>query len=154
MALVDIVANWPRRHPDARIISVCSGALLLAQAGLLRGRRATTHWCRADEVGQLWPETDWKMVAIHVEDGPIWTSAGVTSGIDLALALIRRDLGADQAQAVARQMLVSVQRGGGQAQYAALLAAQYAAADRLARDCLIFCVFVLWSMLSGARKHE
>lgn len=130
-AVVDRVARWPDDHPGARIVSVCSGALLLAQAGLLRGRRATTHWCRAEQVSQAWPDTDWQMDAIHVEDGPIWTSAGVTSGIDLALALIRRDLGPDRALAVARQMLVAVQRGGGQAQYAALLTAQYAATDRL-----------------------
>lgn len=131
-ALRVMVADWPMANPDARLISVCSGALLLAAAGVLRGRRATTHWCRADQVAQNWPQVDWQMDAIHINDGPVWTSAGVTSGIDLALALIRQDMGTETALAVARQMLVSVQRGGGQNQYAALLRAQFSATDRLA----------------------
>lgn len=130
--LLSAVSGWLDVHPDARVISVCSGALLLAEAGVLDGRSATTHWCRTDQVHRTWPQVDWQLNAIHVNDGPIWTSAGVTSGIDLTLALIRRDHDAQTALAVARQMLVPVQRGGGQDQYAKLLEAQYSTADRLA----------------------
>ena len=131
-ALLGIVAGWRDHRPDARLISVCSGALLLAAAGVLNGRPATTHWCRADQVQRNWPQVDWQLNQIHVHDGPVWTSAGVTSGIDLALALIRHDHDAQTALTVARQMLVPVQRGGGQDQYAALLEAQYSTTDRLA----------------------
>ena len=134
--LLSVVAGWltdrPTDHPTARLISVCSGALLLAEAGVLDGRRATTHWCRADQVHRNWPNVNWQLNQIHVNDGAVWTSAGVTSGIDLALALIRKDHDAQTALAVARQMLVSVQRGGGQDQYTKLLEAQYVATDRLA----------------------
>lgn len=130
--LLQAVANWRQYRPDARLISICSGALLLAEAGVLDGRQATTHWCRTEQVRRSWPQVRWQLNDIHVNDGAIWTSAGVTSGIDLALALIRQDRGAPTALAVARQMLVSVQRGGGQDQYATLLEAQYSSSDRLA----------------------
>ncbi len=104
-----------------RIASVCTGAFVLAAAGLLRGRRATTHWRHAATLARAYPdvavEPDW----IWVRDGKVWTSAGVTAGIDLALALIADDLGEDIARQVAQELVVYYQRPGGQSQFSALL---------------------------------
>jgi transcriptional regulator GlxA family with amidase domain len=88
---------------------------------LLEGRRATTHWRRAAQLAKLFPNVRVEADCIHIQDGPIWTSAGVTAGIDLALALISEDLGADVATAVAREMVVYAKRPGGQAQHSTLL---------------------------------
>ena len=104
-----------------RVASVCSGALLLARAGLLEGRRATTHWSRARQMQQLYPSVHVEPDSIWVRDGKFWTSAGITAGIDLALALISDDLGPDIARAVARQLVVYAQRPGGQTQHSQLL---------------------------------
>lgn len=105
-----------------RTTSVCSGAFLLAQAGLLDGRRATTHWRRAAMLARLFPKVRVEPDRIHIKDGAIWTSAGVTAGIDLALAIIGEDLGDAIANEVAREMVVYAKRPGGQAQHSALLA--------------------------------
>lgn len=107
-----------------RITSVCSGAFLLAQAGLLDGRRATTHWRSCAELAELFPKVSVDPEPIFVHDGPVWTSAGVTAGIDLALALVEADHGGAMARAIARQLVVFVQRPGGQTQFSAQLAAQ------------------------------
>jgi transcriptional regulator GlxA family with amidase domain len=104
-----------------RMASVCSGAFVLAAAGLLDGKRATTHWRQAPRLARLFPKVQVEPDRIHVRDGKIWTSAGVTAGIDLALALIGEDLGEDVATAVAREMVVYAKRPGGQAQHSALL---------------------------------
>jgi transcriptional regulator GlxA family with amidase domain len=104
-----------------RVASVCSGAFLLAQAGLLDGKRATTHWRRAPQLARLYPQVRVEPDCIHVKDGKVWTSAGVTAGIDLALALISEDLGEAVATQVAREMVVYAKRPGGQAQHSALL---------------------------------
>ena len=104
-----------------RVASVCSGALLLAQAGLLDGKRATTHWRRAAQMAQMFPNVRVEADCIHVKDGAVWTSAGITAGIDLALAMIAEDLGEDVAASVAREMVVYAKRPGGQAQHSALL---------------------------------
>jgi transcriptional regulator GlxA family with amidase domain len=104
-----------------RVASVCSGAFVLAAAGLLDGKRATTHWRRAAELARLFPEVRVEADRIHVQDGAIWTSAGITAGIDLALAMIEEDLGAEVAADVAREMVVYAKRPGGQAQHSALL---------------------------------
>lgn len=105
-----------------RISSVCSGALLLAHAGLLDGRRATTHWSRARELAQRYPRVRVEDDSIWVRDGKFWTSAGITAGIDLALAMVAHDHGPDLAREVARQLVVYVQRPGGQTQHSELLA--------------------------------
>ena len=109
-----------------RVASVCSGAFVLAAAGLLEGRRATTHWdaCRLldDRYAGVTVDAD----AIYVRDGNVWTSAGVTAGIDLALALVADDHGPGAAATVARRLVVYLQRSGGQTQFSALLAAQMA----------------------------
>lgn len=112
-----------------RTCSVCSGAFLLAEAGLLDGRNAVTHWALTDAFRARYPKVKLALDPIHVEDGNVWTSAGVTAGIDLALALIRRDCGAAVSMAVAKQMVVFLERPGGQAQFSAALLAQAAARE-------------------------
>jgi transcriptional regulator GlxA family with amidase domain len=104
-----------------RVASTCVGAFVLAEAGLLDGRRATTHWHRARELQARFPKVKVEEDRIFIIDGPVWTSAGMTAGIDLALAMIEQDLGADVARAVARQLVVYHRRAGGQSQFSALL---------------------------------
>lgn len=103
-----------------RVASVCTGAFLLAGAGLLDGRRATTHWRSAARLQQAYPRIRVEADRIFVRDGPIWTSAGITAGIDLALALIEDDLGQAISQATARELVVYYRRPGGQSQFSAL----------------------------------
>jgi transcriptional regulator GlxA family with amidase domain len=116
-----------------RVVSVCSGAFLLGAIGLLDGRRATTHWAAVDRLADTLPMTTVEGEALFVQDGHVWTSAGVTTGIDLALALVSRDLGADLALSVARSLVLHVVRPGGQSQYAAPLALQARTDDDLER---------------------
>ncbi|WP_267242026.1 GlxA family transcriptional regulator [Streptomyces sp. PR69] len=125
--------DWLREHaPRAqRLLSVCTGALLLAEAGLLDGRRATTHWAHCDRLARRHPEVDVHPDPIFVRDGEIATSAGVTAGIDLALALVEEDHGREAALAVARVLVVFLRRPGNQAQFSAQLAAQTARREPL-----------------------
>jgi transcriptional regulator GlxA family with amidase domain len=118
------LVGWVRAaaRRSRRITSVCSGALLLAAAGLLDGRRATTHWASCDELQRRHPEVIVDPKPIFVRDGNVWTSAGVTAGIDLALALVEDDLGPEVAREVARWLVVFLQRPGGQAQFSSHLA--------------------------------
>jgi transcriptional regulator GlxA family with amidase domain len=109
-----------------RITSVCTGAYVLAAAGLLDGRRATTHWQYCDDLQRRHPRIAVERDPIFVVDGPVRTSAGVTAGMDLALALVEEDLGARVALDVARWLVLFVKRPGGQAQFSAQLAAQSA----------------------------
>jgi transcriptional regulator GlxA family with amidase domain len=104
-----------------RVAATCVGAFILAEAGLLDGRRATTHWNRARELRARFPKVNVDEDRIFIIDGPVWTSAGMTAGIDLALAMIEKDLGADLARAVARKLVVYHRRAGGQSQFSALL---------------------------------
>lgn len=115
--------RWLRRAQDAklRIASVCSGSLLLAAAGLLDGRHATTHWCRTGEFRSNFPAVDLDVDRLYIRDGNIWTSAGITSGIDLALAMISADHGEELARKVARMLVVYHRRPGGQSQFSTLL---------------------------------
>ncbi|HEU5033468.1 MAG TPA: helix-turn-helix domain-containing protein [Mycobacteriales bacterium] len=101
----------------ARIASICTGAFLLAEAGLLDGRRATTHWAHADDLARRYPTVDVDPNVLYVEDGPIFTSAGTAAGIDLCLHLVRLDLGMEVANMIARRMVVPPHRHGGQAQF-------------------------------------
>ena len=119
LAWLDQRARAPRR-----LVSVCSGALLLAAIGALDGRRAATHWGRCAELARRFPAVRVESDPIFVRDGRVWTSAGVTAGVDLALALVEEDLGRAVALAVARQLVVFLKRPGGQAQFSAALAAQ------------------------------
>ncbi|WP_214412042.1 GlxA family transcriptional regulator [Sphaerisporangium fuscum] len=105
-----------------RVASVCTGALLLAEVGLLDGRRATTHWAACAELESRFPRVTVERDAIFVRDGPVVTSAGVTAGIDLALALVEEDHGPDLARAVAKYMVVFLQRPGGQSQFSVRVA--------------------------------
>ncbi len=122
-----------------RIASVCSGAFLLAAAGLLDGKRATTHWRVAPTLTRMFPNVRVEADCIYVCDGNVWTSAGVTAGIDLTLALIAADLGDNVATQVAREMVVHAKRPGGQSQHSALLdleAPRFAELNAWARDHL------------------
>ncbi|MGF1429822.1 GlxA family transcriptional regulator [Kitasatospora sp. LaBMicrA B282] len=116
-----------------RVVSVCTGAFLLARAGLLDGRRATTHWGSCGRLAAEHPavrvERDALFTRDESGDTPVWTSAGVTAGMDLALALVEQDLGAEQARAIARRLVMFVQRPGGQSQFSVQLAAQQPARD-------------------------
>ncbi|MFD0363720.1 GlxA family transcriptional regulator [Nocardia sp. GCM10030253] len=100
-----------------RVTSICSGAFVLAQAGLLAGRTATTHWGLADELATMFPEVTVRSDALFIEDGPVTTAAGAAAGIDLCLHLIRSDYGATIANAAARAAVVTPVRPGGQAQF-------------------------------------
>jgi transcriptional regulator GlxA family with amidase domain len=109
-----------------RVTSVCTGAFLLAKAGLLDGRRATTHWASCADLAERYPAVKVEPDPIFVRDGNVATSAGVTAGMDLALAMVEEDLGRDTALAAARWLVLFLKRPGGQAQFSAQLAAQTA----------------------------
>ncbi len=119
-ALAEIV-RWLQSVTMRRPTSVCSGAYLLAEAGLLDGRRATTHWSRTDDFARRYPKVTLDADRIFIRDGEVWTSAGITAGIDLALALVEDDLGTDIARRVAQQLVVHQRRPGGQSQFSALI---------------------------------
>jgi len=104
-----------------RVASVCSGAYILAEAGLLDGRRATTHWQRTRHFLKAYPKVKLEPDRIFVRDGNIWSSAGITAGIDLSLAMIAEDYGDDIAQKTARQLVLYHRRSGGQSQFSSLL---------------------------------
>ena len=104
-----------------RMTSVCTGAFILAEAGLLEGKRATTHWSRTDGFARRFPNVRLEPDRIFIKEGSIWTSAGITAGIDLSLALIAEDLGEDVARKTAQQLVVYHRRPGGQSQFSALL---------------------------------
>jgi transcriptional regulator GlxA family with amidase domain len=113
-----------RARHARRVCSVCTGAFLLAEAGLLDGRRAVTHWWASDEMQKRYPGVCVDPDPIFLRDGKIWTSAGVTAGIDLALALVEEDLGHTAALRVARHLVVFLKRPGGQSQFSAMLQTQ------------------------------
>ncbi len=114
-----VIVDWLRRRaPTARRFgSVCGGAFFLAAAGLLNGRRVTTHWAVAERLARRYPDVVVDQDAIHVSDGPLRTAAGVTAGLDLALALIEEDLGHEIAMRVASQLVMFFKRPGGQMQF-------------------------------------
>jgi transcriptional regulator GlxA family with amidase domain len=107
-----------------RTVSVCTGAFLLARAGLLDGRRVTTHWAAADELARLHPAVEVDPEPIFVRDGAVWTSAGVTAGMDLALALVEEDLDREAALTISRHLVLFLRRPGNQSQFSAMLSAQ------------------------------
>jgi transcriptional regulator GlxA family with amidase domain len=114
-ALLDALRAAHRR--GARIMSVCSGAFVLAAAGLLDGRRATTHWMHAEALAARYPQVEVDPDVLYVDEGDVMTSAGTAAGIDLCLHVVRLDFGAEIANAVARRMVVPPHREGGQAQF-------------------------------------
>jgi transcriptional regulator GlxA family with amidase domain len=104
-----------------RIAAICTGAFILAEAGLLNGRRATTHWLLARELQTRFPKVTVEEDRIFVVDGPVWTSAGMTAGIDLALSMLEKDAGPELSRSVARKLVLFHRRAGGQSQHSALL---------------------------------
>ena len=128
-ALVQWIGRAATR--SRRVTSVCTGSFLLAEAGLLEGRRVATHWASAGRLAERHPGIYVDAESIFVRDGDVWTSAGVTAGMDLALALVEDDLGPEAALEVARWLVVYAKRPGGQAQFSAALAAQTAQREPL-----------------------
>ncbi|MGW0392481.1 GlxA family transcriptional regulator [Streptomyces sp. NPDC003042] len=127
------LTDWLRAYGGRaeRLVSVCTGGLLLAEAGLLDGRRATTHWYVCEQMARDYPAVSVEADPIFVRDGPVATSAGVTAGIDLALALVEEDFGRDVALLIAKHLVVFLRRPGNQAQFSAQLAAQTARREPL-----------------------
>jgi transcriptional regulator GlxA family with amidase domain len=123
-ALIEWIAR--ASSGSRRTTSVCTGGFLLAAAGLLDGRRVTTHWAYSDLLNAGFPTVDVDPEPVYIRDGDVWTSAGVTAGIDLALALVDDDLGPEVALAVARMLVVFLKRPGGQSQFSGALSAQLA----------------------------
>jgi transcriptional regulator GlxA family with amidase domain len=126
-SFVHLVGRTAKR--SRRVASVCTGAFVLAAAGLLERRRATTHWAYCDSLAQMHPGVRVEKDPIYVRDGKVWTSAGVSAGIDLALAMVEEDLGRELAMLIARWLVVFVRRAGGQSQFSTQLQAQ--AAERV-----------------------
>ncbi|MDR5746003.1 GlxA family transcriptional regulator [Caballeronia sp. LZ029] len=104
-----------------RIAGICTGGFVLAEAGLLANRRATTHWAYAREMQQRFPDVRVEEDRIFIVDGPVWTSAGMTAGLDLALAMVEKDLGAEIARSVAHKLVMHQRRAGGQSQHSEML---------------------------------
>jgi transcriptional regulator GlxA family with amidase domain len=128
-AIVDWVLRASRRA--TRTVSICTGAFLLAAAGVLDERRATTHWAFCDELARSYAKVHVDPDPVFIHDGDVWTSAGITAGIDLALALVEEDLGPRVALAIARGLVVFLKRPGGQSQFSTALSAQQAARPEL-----------------------
>lgn len=134
--VVDMVSSLARRAQ--RVVTVCSGSFVAAAAGLLDGRRVTTHWARAAALQASHPTVDVDPEPIYVRDGDVWSSAGVTAGIDLALAIVEHDHDAEVAQVVARWLVMFLRRPGGQTQFATPVWAERAELEpiRLAQDLI------------------
>jgi transcriptional regulator GlxA family with amidase domain len=122
-AAAEKIVRWLKRASARRVTSVCSGAFLLAEAGRLDGRRATTHWDSTEHFRRRYPRVTLDPDRIFVRDGEIWTSAGITAGIDLALALVEDDLGPEIARHTAQQLVVHQRRPGGQSQFSRVVEA-------------------------------
>ncbi|WP_394846297.1 DJ-1/PfpI family protein [Pendulispora brunnea] len=120
------LVRWVRRASKKarRTCTVCKGAFLLGAAGLLDGRRVVTHWCEVERLQALYPKARVELDPIYLRDGGIWTSAGMSAGIDLALALVEDDYGRRISLGVAKEMVIFLHRSGGQAQFSSALAAQ------------------------------
>jgi transcriptional regulator GlxA family with amidase domain len=127
------LAGWLRRANAvvARMASVCSGAFILANAGLLEGKRATTHWLGCAELARRFPDVRVDPNAIFVSDGSLWTSAGVTTGIDMALAIVEEDHGRKLADTIAAALVLYIRRLGFQSQFSPALVAQQSSSDPL-----------------------
>ena len=129
------VLRWMRTRQERirRVGSVCTGAFLLAETGLLDGRKATTHWQKCDQLSREYPNIHVKRDPIFIKDGPFYTSAGITAGIDLSLALVEEDLGIQIAGLIARVLVLYLRRPGGQAQFSDLLTEGSTGADEALR---------------------
>ncbi len=118
--------NWLRKHANIirRVGSICAGAFILAEAGILDGRRATTHWRVCDKLARCYPKVKVESDPIFVKDGNVYTSAGISTGMDLSLAMVEEDFGRDTALAVARQLVLYLKRPGNQSQFSIILTHQ------------------------------
>lgn len=134
-----VLTDWLREYTGniRRIVSICSGAFLLAASGLLNGKRATTHWSVCQKLQTLFPLTQVEENAIYTQDGNIYTSAGVSTGIDLCIALVKEDFGHQMALVIAKSLVLYVHRPGGQRQYSNLLKLQ-------TKESAGFSEFILW----------
>jgi len=132
-AFVDAIRHAVAGH--RRIISICSGSMVLAEAGILTGKSATCHWKRSDEIRCRYPQVNWLVDRIFIEDGNIFTSAGCTAGIDLALYLLELDMGREFALDVARELVVFMRRSGNQSQYSRPLRSQSAKSPGIRELC-------------------
>jgi transcriptional regulator GlxA family with amidase domain len=132
-AATQALVAWVRRSAPriARLASVCTGAFVLARTGLLDGRSAVTHWAACEPLRAGFPGIDVQHDAIYFRDGPYWTSAGVTAGIDMALGMVEADLGRDLAMNVAKKLVVFYKRPGGQSQFSSALLEQSAGDPRI-----------------------
>lgn len=130
-SLQSVLQDWTTRTDSSRLISVCSGSLLLAAAGVLNGKTATSHWRRQDQARADFPDVMWHLDELYTRQDNIYTSAGVSAGIDLALAIIKEDCGAVAALDVAQEMVVYLKRNGGQSQFSDVLRAQFAMEEPL-----------------------
>jgi len=148
--LIEYVRNAPRRV--RRVASICTGALVLAEAGLLGGRRVTTHWAYAREFRERFPTVKIEEDRIFIIDGSIWTSAGCTACIDLVLAMVEADAGKELARSVARELVVYHRRAGGQQQHSALLELE-PKSDRI-QSALEYCRRNLHTPLTVERLAE
>jgi transcriptional regulator GlxA family with amidase domain len=135
-----------------RLTSICTGAFILAEAGVLDGRRATTHWFYSRALQTSYPKVKVEEDRIFIVDGPIWTSAGATAGLDLALAMVEKDLGEDAARSTARKLVMHHRRAGGQSQHSELLALS-PKSDRI-QNALSFAEKNLGSSLSVDKLAE
>lgn len=129
-AIAHLLRTW-RSSSDKRVISVCSGSLVLANAGILNGLKATTHWSRSQQAQKQFPEVNWLIDELYVSDHQIYTSAGVTTGIDLSLAIIQQDHGGTCALNVARELVVYMQRQGNQSQFSGIVDLQLQPSNNL-----------------------
>ena len=152
---IDVV-HWLRAVAGQvrRIGSVCTGAMLLARAGLLNGRKATTHWKWCEFLAKKYPSIDVDPDPIFIRDGKVYTSAGVTAGMDLALALVEEDHGSRLALEVARDLVLYLRRPGGQSQYSTLLAQQEGIEDERMRDLPVWVKAHLSRKLDVAEDTE
>ncbi|HEY9102837.1 GlxA family transcriptional regulator [Chitinimonas sp.] len=117
--VLDFLAGTGRQA--RRVAGICTGGFVLAEAGLLTGRRATTHWAYAGDLRRLYPQIQVEEDRIYIVDGPAWTSAGMTAGLDLALAMVEKDLGSEVARSVAHKLVMHQHRSGGQSQHSEML---------------------------------
>jgi transcriptional regulator GlxA family with amidase domain len=133
-ALQNYMRDWARAAAKmhSRYGSICSGSVLLAAWGIIGNRRFATHWRAVEEIRKLWPTMNVDPEAIFVEDGALWTSAGVTTGIDMALAIVERDHGAKLAQSIAQRLILPARRPGWQSQFSPMLHASTATPSRYA----------------------
>ena len=129
-AIAGLVRQW-RSSTSKRLISVCSGSLVLASSGILNGLKATTHWSRSQQAQQDFPEVNWLTDELYVHDQQVYTSAGVTTGIDLSLAIIQQDHGGACALGVARELVVYMQRHGKQSQFSGIIDLQLQSSNSL-----------------------